>query len=157
LGSQWTGAADVLAATSIWAAWQFVASPLSTIMTAREAAGRHSFVQSMLFALRLGGLVIGYVLGSAWYALLLFSIGSVAGYAFYLFSIAKVSGAGAKAMARAIAPALGLSIVGATLALLAAQVSDATKYAIVGVVTIAWLLATCRALKRAYRQRAVIE
>ena len=110
-GSEWAPAAMVVSWTAIWAAFQFVTSPLSVVMIGLEALRLHTLVQFILFALRVSAILAGAVMESQTIAVIGFALASVAGYATYLIAISFSAGAcWGKALTSMLAPIL-LSLV----------------------------------------------
>jgi O-antigen/teichoic acid export membrane protein len=108
-GAQWAPAAEVIAWTAPWAACQFVTSPLSVAMLALEAQKLHTGIQFVLFALRIGGILVGAALGSPEFAVIGFTAASIVGYAIYLLAIGSVSGVRPSQFGLALSGPLALS------------------------------------------------
>lgn len=89
-GTQWAPAASVIAWTSVWAAFQFVTSPLSMAMIGLEALRLHTAVQLFLFVARVGAIFVGVLAASPNVAIIAFSVASVIGYGVYLLAISSV-------------------------------------------------------------------
>jgi lipopolysaccharide exporter len=138
-GSQWAPAASVIAWTSIWAAWQFVTSPLSTAMTGLEALRLHTVVQLVLFVLRVGAILIGAAVQSEQVAIIAFTIASIVGYAVYLVAIGWVTEVSVKRITMALLGPLALSAIGASVALGVAEISIIGKYSAIAAILLIWL------------------
>mgnify|MGYP001108727900 CR=1 FL=1 len=110
-GPQWAPAASVIAWTALWAACQFVTSPLSIAMTSLEAQKLHIGIQFTLFALRAGAILAGAAMASPNLAVIGFSLASIAGYTIYLLAIGSVAGVKARQFGLALAGPLLLSSV----------------------------------------------
>ncbi|MEN8170710.1 MAG: oligosaccharide flippase family protein [Pseudomonadota bacterium] len=79
-GAEWREAGNVASWTALWVAWQFIYSPLSVLHLGLETQKTHLVLQLLFFVLRVGGIVVGYIYGSADLALLLFSLMSMLSY-----------------------------------------------------------------------------
>lgn len=91
-GTEWSGAALVVAWTATWVAWQFICSPISVVLIALEAQKLNAILQALLLILRVFPLLLGAALGSADVAIAGFSIFSMAGYICYTVMICKRTG-----------------------------------------------------------------
>ncbi|MBW1938542.1 MAG: oligosaccharide flippase family protein [Deltaproteobacteria bacterium] len=73
-GAQWEIAGSYAQMLSIWTLFMFMARPLSMIISVYELQKIGLVLQINLFVLRIGGVVIGGVVGSPYLAVILFSI-----------------------------------------------------------------------------------
>jgi O-antigen/teichoic acid export membrane protein len=137
-GMQWAPAASVVAWTSVWVAWQFVASPLSTVMAGMEALRLHTGVQLLLFTLRVGAILVGVAVASPDVAIIAFTCASIAGYLIYLLAIGFVGGVKPTRILQAIAGPIALSAF-CTVVIVGGGLSGIPKYAIIALFGVAWI------------------
>jgi len=73
-GAQWEIAGSYAQMLSIWSLFMFIARPLSMVISVYELQKIGLVLQIILFLLRMGSVVIGGMIGSAYLAVVLFSI-----------------------------------------------------------------------------------
>lgn len=91
-GPQWAPASSIIAWTALWAACQFVTSPLSIATTSQEAQKLHIGIQLALCALRVSAILAGAAMASPKLAVIGFTLASIIGYAIYLLAIGSITG-----------------------------------------------------------------
>lgn len=139
-GSEWAPAAMVVSWTAIWAAFQFVTSPLSVVMIGLEALRLHTVVQFILFALRVGAILVGASMESQTIAVIGFALASVAGYVVYLIAIAQQTGASLNQIIKSfLGPILMAAASAMSVAIVAESLKSATYLAIV-ISMVLWLM-----------------
>lgn len=139
-GSEWAPAAMVVSWTAIWAAFQFVTSPLSVVMIGLEALRLHTLVQFILFALRVSAILAGAVMESQAAAVIGFALASVAGYVVYLIAIAQQTGASLNQIIKSfLGPILMAAASAMSVAIVAESLKSATYLAIV-ISMVLWLM-----------------
>lgn len=139
-GSEWAPAAMVVSWTAIWAAFQFVTSPLSVVMIGLEALRLHTVVQFILFALRVGAILVGASMESQTIAVIGFALASVAGYVVYLLAIGFTARVGLTQIPGAIGSPILLSVGCVVVFLGVSSTGWLTGYAAILSVALVWLL-----------------
>lgn len=76
-GDEWVSAGKVASCTALWVAFQFVYSPLSTVLLAVEAQRTNLVIQSISVSLRGLSIYFGYLYADEILAVVLFSVTSI--------------------------------------------------------------------------------
>jgi hypothetical protein len=103
-----------------------------------EALRLHTAVQLLLFALRVGAILVGVAVDSPDVAIVAFTCASIAGYLIYLLAIGFVGGAKPMRILLALAGPVALSAC-CTAMVLGIGLSDISKYAIIAPFGVVWI------------------
>ena len=91
-GSRWSEAGVYVQILSLLIFFQFISSPISTLVLVLEKQGYGLFINSVLFGTRAVSLIVGGMTGDVRFTLFLFTITGVACYSFHCFWLISKAG-----------------------------------------------------------------
>lgn len=128
-GSRWAEAGVYAQILAPWTFFWFLSSPLSTLFAVLEEQEFGLKLNLVIFASRLGSLIVGGGSQNARLALTLFSASGILIYGYYSFAILRASGVDRGAMARFLL-LRGLELIPAVVILLALKVAAAPDWSV---------------------------